>query len=239
MGDFKFRNVTPGSGNIQLGSLPVQEIFFANEKVWPPAASDIVTICGLTWQRFNTSIVNKIGGGTIPILSNASNLYQASQNQEPAACYFQFDENNSEYGLIYNYYAKNIIEPPSGYRVPTAVDFNVLDSFACTGIPESSSNRYGANPGNWDMSQLTNTDELGDSGFDSQGYGYGYLASAQSMFWLSIGTRAGYWINEALGASVKAKGFLISPSTSQLFSLSYSVGSPFEEMFFIRFVKDA
>jgi uncharacterized protein (TIGR02145 family) len=239
MGDFKFNNTTPGSGDIRLGGLPVDEIFHGTEKVWPAIASNVVTICGLEWQRVNTSIVNKTGGGTIPIFDNANDLYQAKQNQEPAACYWQLDENNSEYGLLYNYYAKNAIEPPSGYRLPTSLDFSTLSSFNCIGSTSQNRNRYGANPGNWNMTQLTNTDELGDSGFDSQGYGWAFV-NGPSVTWQSHGLRDGYWIDENPGTSIVARGFWISPFTNQLGNMSYGVNlSNITELFFIRFVKDA
>lgn len=238
MGDFKFRNVTPGAGDIRLGSSPVAEIFFGTEKVWPYMTKKTITLCGLTWQTLNSSIRVKTGGGTIPIYDNASDLYQARQNQEPAACYFEFDENNSEYGLIYNYYAKDVIVPPSGYRLPTASDFNTLNSLDCIGSSTLNRNRYGANPGSWNMSQLTNTDELGDSGFDAQGYGYGYLVNEQTIFWLHNGIRAGYWVDEAPGASLKAKGFWIKPQ-GYIGAVSYNNDPDPDEMFFVRFVKDA
>lgn len=238
MGEIRYRGVQPLVTRIRLGSSPVDEIFFGTEKVWPSMTKKTITICGLTWQKLNSSIVNKTGGGTIPIYDNASDLYQARQNQEPAACYFQFDENNSEYGLIYNYYAKDVIDLPSGYRLPTATDFNVLSDFNCMGGAIPNKNRYGANPGSWNMSQLTNTDELGDSGFDAQGYGYGYLVNEQTIFWLHNGIRAAYWIDEAPGASVKAKGFWIKPQ-GYIGAVSYNVDPDPDEMFFVRFVKDA
>lgn len=241
MGDFKFNNTTPGSGDIKLGNLSVDEIFHGTEKVWPAIASDVVTICGLEWQRINTSIVNKTGGGTIPIFDNVSDLYQANQNQDPAACYWQFDENNSEYGLLYNYYAKNAVEPPSGYRLPTAVDFNTLGSFNCIGSASQNRNRYGANPGNWNMTQLTNTDELGDSGFDSQGYGYVSVNGSSSVVWRNHSLRSAYWINEDPGSSIVAKGFWVNQiNQNRLGSIGYgiSLSNP-KELFFIRFVKDA
>lgn len=89
------------------------------------------------------------------------------------------------------------------------------------------------------MTQLTNTDELGDSGFDSQGYGWAFV-NGPSVTWQSHGLRDGYWIDENPGTSIVARGFWISPFTNQLGNMSYGVNlSNITELFFIRFVKDA
>ena len=237
MADFKLNGITPdGVGKIKLGSVDVQEIYMGSTLVWPSSVlpPGQVEICDLIWTDTNSSETELTAGGNIPILTNQADWYSAWQAQTPAVCYVDFDSNNSSYGLIYNYWARTAVKPPTGFRLPTSNDFSTLAKSPCfTGV--SNFNRYGANPGNWDPSQLTDTTELGDSGFNSQGYGYGQLNFASGVVtfpWFQ--SREAYW-NDRTSPLGPGNGYSIQGSTlgGNIF------GDSTTWMFFIRFVKDA
>lgn len=234
MADLKLNETTPaGIGKINLGSSAVQKIYSGSTLVWPPDAGGETTICDLTWTTVNTSETRLLAGGELPILTNETDWYNAWQAQTPAACYVNFDSNNASYGLIYNYFAKNAIKPVTGFRLPTQLDFdNIFTSPCFTG---STFNRYGANPGVWNPNLLTNTTELGDSGFNSQGYGYAILnPSLGSVEFTSFGIREAYW-NSNLSPLQPGKGLLVNSG----FLNTTGFGDSTAWGFFIRFVKDA
>ena len=197
-----------------------------------------VEICSLIWTNTNSSETELIAGGNIPILTNAVDWKAAWSNQTPAACYWYFDANNASYGLIYNYFARNLVKPPAGFRLPTPSDFETLETAPCfpSPTPNGGKNRYGANPGNWDPSLLTNTTELGDSGFDSQGYGYTSIApSSQGSIFFSLPQQAeGYWTNIDSNNSI---GWGLQIQTGELVSINFGNSNGWG--LFIRFVKDA
>jgi len=204
------------------------------------ASSNEVTICGLTWKTKNSSETELTAGGNIPILTNGVDWRSYWSNQNPAACYWDFDANNASYGLIYNYFARNLVKLPVGFRLPTPSDFETLDTPPCFNLPppDVNKNRYGANPGNWDPSLLTNTTELGDSGFNSQGYGYTSIApSSQGGIFFSLPQQAeGYWTNIDSNNTI-GWGLQIDITKNELYSINFSNANSWG--LFIRFVKDA
>ena len=233
MGDFKFRNVTPGNGDIRLGSLAVNEIFFANEKVWPASTDpNTETICSLLWQTVNTTTRDKQSAGLIPIVTNSTDWNNFLQLGSPAACYVNFDSNNYGYGLLYNIFAKNQISPPSGYRLPTSNDFI---SLSCS--YSGNLNPLGANPGEWDPQVLTNTTGLGDTGLDIQGYGYANFNSTTSILQFQGFSRFEFYWMDAAPPSSPLWGVAASSSTNALSQAGFG-GTPSNAAAFIRFVKD-
>ncbi len=192
-----------------------------------------VEVCNLIWTDTNSSETELIAGGNIPILTNQAAWYSAWQAQTPAACYVDFDLNNSSYGLLYNYWARSTVKPLTGFRLPTNNDFTALRSAPC--FTGNNFNRYGANPGVWDPSQLTDTTELGDSGFNSQGYGYGNLNQFSGVVTFPFfGERETYWDDDT-SPSGPGSGFLIQGGGT-LGSIGF--GDSTSWMMFIRFVKD-
>lgn len=234
MADLKLNGVTPdGIGKIKLGSTDVQKVYSGSTLVWPLNPSE-VTICSYIWTTTNSSETELIAGGNIPILTNQAAWYSAWQAQTPAACYVDFDFNNSSYGLLYNYWARSLIKPPTGFRLLTANDFTALTTAPC--FTGSNFNLYGANPGSWDPSQLTDKTELGDSGFNSQGYGYGTLNTSSGVVTFQyFGEREPYWNNNVSPLGPGA-GFLIQ-NNGTLGTIGF--GNSTNWMMFIRFVKDA
>lgn len=202
----------------------------------PPLPSNEVSICGLIWRNTNYTKTSLTAGGNIPILTNETDWYNAWQAQTPAACYWDFDSNNVSYGLLYNVWAKEGIEPPPGFRLPLMSDFNVLKNAPCYTNTGGGLNRYGANPGNWDPALLTNTSELGDSGLNIQGYGYAVLNTTnQSLSFQTDGVAEVHWADQpTIGAVDAQMHFILNGSLA-----ATSQPPDNKNSYFIRFVKDA
>jgi uncharacterized protein (TIGR02145 family) len=67
-----------------------------------------VEICGLIWTDANSSETELIAGGNIPILNSSSAWKTAWDNETPAACYVNFDANNSVGGHTFGVCIINI-----------------------------------------------------------------------------------------------------------------------------------
>ena len=114
MADLKFNGITPGVNKIKLGNSSVQKIYDGSTLVWPTSIDPgEVQICDLIWTTTNSTETELIAGGNIPIYTNAVEMRAKYLQQQPAACYWQFDENESYRGLYYNIYARNVVKPPS------------------------------------------------------------------------------------------------------------------------------
>ena len=234
MADLKLNGITPGVNKIKLGNSSVQKIYNGSTLVWPiPVDPGQVEICSLIWTNTNSSETELTAGGNLPILTNQTDWSNAWQAQTPAACYIDFDSNNSSYGLIYNYWGRLEVKKPTGFRLPTQSDYNTITSSPC--FTGATLNRYGANPGVWDPSLLTDTTELGNSGFNSRGYGHGVFNFATGVVTFPyFGVREAYWY-DSIGATSKGFGFIVN--NGHLNGLGYSDATTW--MLFIRFVKDA
>lgn len=236
MADLKLNGITPdGIGKINLGSSAVQKIYSNGTRVWPPVGLGEVEICNLIWTDTNTTKTALKAGGNLPILTNQTAWYNALQAQTPAACYWNFDINNASYGLLYNYFARNVVEPLPGFRLPTKADWISLNTPPCYTNTGGDFNRYGANPGVWDPSKLTNTTELGNSGLNVQGYGYG-VAPGLYLNFLESTLYEGYWADNA-SLDPAGYGYFINENNNLLNTVSF--GDYAGYALFIRFVKDA
>ena len=203
-----------------------------------------VTICGLIWKTKNSSETELTAGGNLPILTNQTDWYSAWQAQTPAACYWDFNSNNASYGLLYNLWARNAVKPKLGFRLPTNTDWETITSSPCFPFPAptGNQNRYGANPGNWDQSLLTITNELGDSGFNSQGYGRGFLKVSTGEFSFNdSGIAELYHTDDTTNFSGGYGWFLTNTYNSLTSTFLALNGNPNNGAYalFIRFVKDA
>ena len=59
MADLKFGGVTPGTGDIKVGSSNASKIYQGNTLLWPLGAAPQpgeVTICDLIWTKTNSTI---------------------------------------------------------------------------------------------------------------------------------------------------------------------------------------
>ena len=238
MADFKLNGITPdGVGKIKLGSVDVQEIYMGSTLVWPPSIDPgQVEICNLIWTDTNSSETELIAGGNLDILTNQTDWYNAWQAQTPAACYRNFDFNNASHGLLYNYFAKDLVKPPLGFNLPTITQYSVLTNAPCYTNTGGGLNRYGENPGNWDLSQLTNTSELGDSGLNIQGNGYAELnTTTQTVTFPLFSIVETHWMNTLSAGGVDGTMIFILNGT-----LAQTYQPPNNKLaYFIRFVKDA
>lgn len=233
MSDLKLNGITPdGVGKIKLGSSDVQKIYSGSTLVWPTSLGPgEVEICDAIWKKANSTTLAKVGGGNIDFANNGDDWVDAYQNQIPTACYFEFDSNNASYGLIYNYWAKDVIQPPAGFKLPSSTELGEL--LQCYG---QNDNPLGANPGSWNTDLLTNTTGLGSSGFNANGYGLVYVETLNSTaVWTKKGEREIYWSDyygsELAGIEVAfySNGHLIGVS---------GFSSPAIWGTFIRFIKE-
>ena len=231
MGDFKINGYTPT--NIQLNGTDLQKIYNGSELVWPSSLGpDEVQVCSLIWKKANSTTLAKVGGGNIDFATNANDWASAHTNQIPTACYFEFDSSKASYGLIYNHWAKSVIQPPTGFRLPSQDDISELT--ACYGTND---NPLGADPGVWDTSLLTNTIGLGTSGFNAHGYGYAYVGYTLSepVSWVENKRVEIYWGDNNYPSLT---GLHVQFYTNgHLRQVTYS-NSNKEISTFIRFVKD-
>ena len=91
-----------------------------------------VQIGNQTWMVENLNTEFFANGDLIPHAETEEEWAEASQNFEPAWCYYDNDpENGKKYGRLYNWYAVN--DPrglaPDGWRIPSEDEFNSLFSF--------------------------------------------------------------------------------------------------------------
>jgi len=234
MADLKLNGVTPDG--IALGSTKVKKVYNGSTRVWPPLGPGEVEICDLIWTDTNSSETELITGGNIRIIDNQADWYTYWLSQSPVACYWNFDSNNASYGLLYSYFAKDLVKPPLGFRLPLNPDFNVLKNAPCYTNTGGGLNRYGKNPGNWDPALLTNTSELGDSGLNIQGYGYAILnTTTQSLSFQTDGITEVHWADQQTPGAVDGVMHFILNGALGVTSLPPDN----KNSYFIRFVKDA
>jgi uncharacterized protein (TIGR02145 family) len=140
MADLKFGGVTPGTGDIKVGSSNASKIYQGSTLLWPlgvaPQPGE-VTICDLIWTKTNSTITTTTTGGTIPITTDATGWGQAIENQQPAACWYKNDQATYGYlGLFYNKFCLDVIQPPAGFRLPTSTDWTDTRSCVASGQPQ-------------------------------------------------------------------------------------------------------
>ena len=243
MADFKIQGITPIAGKIKVGDNSVEKIYSGSTLVWPissPAPDPgPVEICDLIWTDTNSIKTELIAGGNIPICTTTAEMQTKDQQQLPAACYWNFDANESYRGLYYNIHARSLVKPPSGFRLPTLNDYLILAAQPCN--PDSpNQNRYGASlPNNYDPNVLTNTSFLGATGFNAYGYGGGVVYSAfPTRFWLD-NEEAIFWTSgpgtSGGGARVQ---FGTSPTVYSHLRFA-TTNTSTNELASLRFVKDA
>ncbi len=229
MGDLKINGITPSG--VKFNSADVQRIYNGGEIVWPTSVGPgEVQVCNSIWKKSNATTLTRVGGGNIDFANNASDWIGAYINEIPTACYFEFDSSKASYGLIYNYWAKSVIQPPAGFKVPSSADLSNL-----TNCYVPSDNPLGADPGVWDTSLLTDTIGLGTSGFNAHGYGYSYINQPlnSTVSWRNKGNTETYWGDNA---TTKVGVHVQFYTNGQLRQISLGGGENVST--FIRFIKD-
>tara|TARA_R110001632_G_scaffold231451_1_gene370071 strand:+ start:481 stop:1182 length:702 start_codon:yes stop_codon:yes gene_type:complete len=232
MSDLKLNGVTPdGIGKIKLGSTDVQKVYSGSTLVWPTAPGPgEIEVCNYIWTQENSIETELAAGGNIPIVSDFASFKVLNDASQPCAMHYNFDSNNSSYGLLYNLSAKNAIKIPEGFRIPTASDWGDIVLFCNPTLDTYKANWLGANPGEW-APNPANTTTLGNSGLDIQGYGYAFYG-ATSITWKPIGEFEGQW----QGVTNVGTGIAWVPSINPSFLISISTGT--NVISYLRFVKD-
>jgi uncharacterized protein (TIGR02145 family) len=151
------------------------------------------TICDKIWTNTNSSETELINGGNIVVSTTSEQMHYKNITGQPAACYYNFDENESHRGLYYNLNARNLIKPPSGFRLPTTTDWNEMTGDSCN-LHYPNANPFGAPlPNNYDPNKLTDTALLGATGFNAYGYGGGMVYSNTITSWAYDNEKSIFW----------------------------------------------
>ena len=98
---------------------------------------DSVKIGDQIWSLNNSTIKAFSNGEEIHHSTSKEDWEECGLIEKPAWCYYDFDEKNEKYGLLYNGYV--FIDPmwedkprelsQDGFKVPTLEDWNQLDEF--------------------------------------------------------------------------------------------------------------
>tara|TARA_A100000171_G_scaffold50233_1_gene61098 strand:+ start:279 stop:1016 length:738 start_codon:yes stop_codon:yes gene_type:complete len=181
MANFKVNNIVPDVGEIKVGTANVSKIFQGATLVWPitqggsPGTS---TVCGgnIAWTTANSTITATTTGPAIQIVESVSEWNTAYANQTPAAAYYNYASADATEprGLYYNEFAVAVIQPPTGFRVPTSNDRAALLIASCIDLSVNpvNLNSLAIAGGNWDTSVYTNTTFRGDSGLNINAFGH-------------------------------------------------------------------
>jgi len=118
----------------------------------------------------DTSYTYSTAPASITIATTQQQLQDYIDDQVPAACYWDFNSNNSHRGLYYNAYAARILQPPSSdYRMPSIGDWHDLRD-------EVNNATSGGQFGNFECTALITDDQ--NSGWSSTWYNYSHAASS-------------------------------------------------------------
>ena len=138
MANFKVNNIVPDVGEIKVGTANVSKIFQGATLVWPITQGDspgTSTVCGgnIAWTTANSTITATTTGPAIQIVESVSAWNTAYANQTPAAAYYNYASADATEprGLYYNEFAVAVIQPPTGFRVPTSNDRAALLIASC------------------------------------------------------------------------------------------------------------
>jgi uncharacterized protein (TIGR02145 family) len=83
------------------------------------------SILTLNWQNENARYKTDIDGLDLNFAEKILEWKTFCEKDQPAYCYYNFDETNSSFGLIYNYAAVRVLAP-EGYRIPSKKDYELL-----------------------------------------------------------------------------------------------------------------
>jgi uncharacterized protein (TIGR02145 family) len=100
--------------------------------VTPSGPYKTVTIGTQVWMKENLNVSTFRNGDSIPEAKTEKEWIAAGYNEQPAWCYYNYDHvNGTKYGKLYNWCAVNDARgvAPSGYHVPTDVEWTVLADF--------------------------------------------------------------------------------------------------------------
>lgn len=84
------------------------------------------------WMAENLNVSTFRNGDPIPQAKTAEEWAKATENKQPAWCYYENNaENGKTYGLLYNWYAVNDARglAPAGYHIPTFAEWTTLTDY--------------------------------------------------------------------------------------------------------------
>ena len=85
-------------------------------------------IGNLHWCTENLNVRHFRNGDQIPLATSLREVLNYAAHQQPCCCYYNFDDSNKMYGLLYNWYAvydgREIA--PEGFRVANHFDVEVM-----------------------------------------------------------------------------------------------------------------
>jgi uncharacterized protein (TIGR02145 family) len=93
---------------------------------------DTVRIGNQTWMSENLNVSHFRNGDTIPEAKTDEDWVKASENEQPAWCYYDNDPaNGAKYGKLFNWYAVNDSRglAPNGYHIPSDAEWTKLTDF--------------------------------------------------------------------------------------------------------------
>lgn len=168
----------------------------------PATVITTVTIGTQIWTDTNLDVTTYRNGDLITYATNAVEWNAATDAGIGAWSYYNWDPaNGAIYGKLYNWYAVNDSRrlAPSGYHIPTKLEYNTLATNSGTTL-KSSSSEWGVNSG-------TNT-----TGFT--GLPGGNNNFSQSSRFEDKGTSGWFWTSDEDGASTTKAYFRLLHQTS-------------------------
>lgn len=91
-----------------------------------------VTIGNQVWMVENLNVDEFRNGDPIPQAKTVDEWKKATENEQPAWCYYDNDPSNGEkYGKLYNSYAVSDLRglAPNGWHIPSEAEWTVLEDF--------------------------------------------------------------------------------------------------------------
>ena len=83
------------------------------------------------WSTQNSTIKSFSNGEKIHYCENKEDWINSGNNKIPSWCYYNFNEENEKYGILYNgfVFMNNLNISQDGYRIADFVDYNELNDF--------------------------------------------------------------------------------------------------------------
>lgn len=137
------------------------------------------------WMTNNLDVVTFRNGDTIPQLKTEEEWEKASELEQPAWCYYNYDPvNGTKFGKLYNWFAVNDSRglAPKGYHVPTESEWVKMIDFL--GGKDVAGKKMKSTNG-W----LDNGNGTNESGFNGLPGGYAADMDNEAM----LGTIGSWW----------------------------------------------
>jgi hypothetical protein len=174
-----------------------------NEK--PEITKNYSEIGGLRWDNFNSIETKDRDGNELTLATDITKWKELCDNDEPAYCYYNFNQTNSKMGLLYNNAAvKNIA--PAGKRVAKVGDFEKLleslklsnSKFPLCSIIAPYSCTYCTKCSEYDYNKQTD--------FNYKPYGWLSVSKSGKVKWSENGEDMYYWTLDEEKTQAKLSG---------------------------------